>query len=320
MEYAFDRAADLYAAYLASAGKKARFGEEARTAARMCQSVVWSPDEAVGLQVLDRIPADPKAAFRFYRPGTPGLRLVSVPTNLRSKADLREGAGRMAFHDGDTLLVYGSLGKKASGWDLYAIALRGGEYGDPVLLGDSVNTEFNERDAFLSRDGIPYFSSDRPGGLGGYDIYAAPWSDGAVSAAPQRLPYPINSVNDDAFFIPEPDGGAWFASDRAASEGRVHAFRVALSEAPFVGGTVAWVAEEAEQSGLSLRVFQHGEMLDEVTLSGQDAEHIQLEVPDADAGVRVVLVDRQGEIVAESFGAAMDAWEIRKEGAGLEPG
>ena len=317
LEYAFDRAADLYAAYLAAAGKKARFGEEARTAVRMCQSVVWSPDEAVGLQVLDRIPADPKAAFRFYRPGTPGLRLVSVPTNLRSKADLRESAGRMAFHDGDTLLVYGSLGKKGQrGWDLYAIALRGGEYGDPVLLGDSVNTEFNERDAFLSRDGILYFSSDRPGGLGGYDIYAAPWSDGAVSAAPQRLPYPINSVNDDAFFIPEPDGGAWFASDRAASEGRVHAFRVALSEAPFAGGTVAWVAEEAEQSGLSLRVFQHGEMLDEVTLSGQDAEHIQLEVPDADAGVRVVLVDRQGEIVAESFGAAMDAWEIRKEGRG----
>ena len=179
LEYDFERAADLYAAYLAAAGKKARFGNEARKASTMCLSVMWSPDEAVGLQVLDRIPAEPDAAFRFYRPGTPGLRLVAIPANLRSRADLKQPAGRMAFHDGDTLLVFGSLGKKGqTGWDLYSISLAGGEYGDPTPLGDSINTAFNERDAFLSRDGILYFSSDRPGGLGGYDIYAVPWVAG----------------------------------------------------------------------------------------------------------------------------------------------
>ena len=317
LEYDFERAADLYAAYLAAAGKKARFGNEAQKASTMCLSVMWSPDEAVGLQVLDRIPAEPDAAFRFYRPGTPGLRLVAIPANLRSKADLKQPAGRMAFHDGDTLLVFGSLGKKGqNGWDLYSISLAGGAYGDPTPLGDSINTAFNERDAFLSRDGILYFSSDRPGGFGGYDIYAVPWVAGQAVGAPERLPFPINSVNDDAFFIPEPDGGAWFASDRAAAEGRVHAFRVALSDRPFEAGTVAWVSEEVESEGFSLRVYQHGELLKETRLAGVEGEHQSISARDAQAGVRVVLVNGAGEIVSETYGQPDGAWELRKEGRG----
>lgn len=317
LEYDFDRAADLYTAYLATAGKKARFGEEANTASMMCQAVQWSPDEAVGLQVLDRIPADPDAAFRFYRPETPGLRLVSVPAYLRSKADAKVEAGRMAFHDGDTLLVYGSLGKNGkNGWDLVSIRMEAGGFGEPIPLGDSINTAFNERDAFLSQDGILYFSSDRPGGLGGYDIYAIPWSGAAFAGQPERLPFPINSVNDDAFFIPEPDGGAWFASNRAASDGQVHAFRVALQDKPFEAGTVAWIEEEVETAGLSLRVYQQGDILQEVGLAGAESGHLLLNPASSDEGVRVALVNRNGDIVAETFGAADGAWELRKEGRG----
>ena len=97
LEYDFDRARDLYAAYLNAAGKKGLFKEKAELWATMCGAAVWSPDEAVGLEVLDRISADPDAAFRFYRPETPGLRLVNVPSALRSKADLKTAAERMAF-------------------------------------------------------------------------------------------------------------------------------------------------------------------------------------------------------------------------------
>ena len=317
LEYDFDRARDLYAAYLAMAGKKARFKAEAERGALMSASVQWSPTEAVGLEVRDRISADPKSAFRFFRPETPGLRLVNVPVALRSKADLKTDPERMAFHDGDTILVYSSLGKKGQfGWDLFRMALSEGDYAEKERLSDQVNTAFDERDAYLSPDGVLYFSSDRPGGLGGYDIYAIGWADGQPAGEVYRLPFPINSVNDDAFFIPEPDGGAWFASNRAATQGRVHAFRVALSERPFAAGTVAWVEEEVESANLTLRVYERGEVRMEKDLSRSEASHVSVSEHVSGSAVRVVLEDGQGQIVSEAFGSIDTAWELQKQGAG----
>ena len=65
LEYDFERAHDLYAAYLVSGGKKARFKMEAERGGIECAGVSWSPDEAVSLEVHERIPADPAAAFRY---------------------------------------------------------------------------------------------------------------------------------------------------------------------------------------------------------------------------------------------------------------
>ena len=316
LEYDFERARDLYAAYLAAAGKKGRFKAEAETAAAMCGAAVWDPHEAVGLEVLDRYPADPDGAFRFYRPETPGLRLVNTPKALRSKADGKVAPGRIAFHNGDTVLVYASLGKSGkTGWDLYSIPLTGGEYGEAERLSDTINTEYDERGAYLAPEGILYFSSNRPGGLGGQDIYAVKWEGGPVGV-PERLPFPINSVNDDEFFIPEPDGGAWMSSNRAAREGRIHAYRVALSAAPFDAGSVSWMADEVESSGMTLRVYAQGEEVVTRALDGEGAEHEALPVLDGAVGLRIVLEGEGGDIVSEAFGSNDSAWELRKQGRG----
>ena len=316
LEYDFERARDLYAAYLAAAGKKGRFRAEAETAAAMCGAAVWDPAEAVGLEVLDRYPADPEGAFRFYRPETPGLRLVNTPKALRSKADGKVSPGRIAFHNGDTVLVYASLGKSGkTGWDLYSIPLTGGEYGEAERLSDSINTAYDERGAYLAPEGILYFSSNRPGGLGGQDIYAVQWDGGPVGS-PERLPFPINSVNDDEFFIPEPDGGAWMSSDRAAREGQIHAYRIALSASPFDAGSVSWMADEVESSGMTLRVYAQGEEVVTRMLDGEGAEHEALPVLDGAVGLRIVLENEGGEILSETFGSNDSAWELRKQGRG----
>ena len=316
LEYDFERARDLYAAYLAAAGKKGRFKAEAETAAAMCGAAVWDPQEAVGLKVLDRYPADPDGAFRFYRPETPGLRLVNTPKALRSKADGKVAPGRIAFHNGDTVVVYASLGKSGkTGWDLYSIPLTGGEYGEAERLSDTINTEYDERGAYLAPEGILYFSSNRPGGLGGQDIYAVKWENGPVGV-PERLPFPINSVNDDEFFIPEPDGGAWMSSNRAAREGRIHAYRVALSAAPFDAGSVSWMADEVESSGMTLRVYAQGEEVVTRALDGEGAEHEALPELDGAIGLRIVLEGEGGDIVSEAFGSNDSAWELRKQGRG----
>ncbi len=66
----------------------------------------------------------------------------------------------------------GSLG----GEDLWASRRerRDAPWGTPVNLGAGLNTAFDERSPELSRDGhLLFFATNRPGGLGGFDIWIA---------------------------------------------------------------------------------------------------------------------------------------------------
>lgn len=63
------------------------------------------------------------------------------------------------------------------GFDLYYSRLNGNDWSEPVNLGDKINTSDNEYRPILIQEGIDpdrnmmIFSSDRPGGLGGFDLY-----------------------------------------------------------------------------------------------------------------------------------------------------
>jgi hypothetical protein len=91
------------------------------------------------------------------------------------------------------------------------------EWSQPTNVGPEINTEYNEQFPTISADGLSlYFSSDRPGGFGGADIYVShratvtsPW------AKPQNLGPKINSSSDDHSQNFSPDGHwMWFASER----------------------------------------------------------------------------------------------------------
>ena len=98
------------------------------------------------------------------------------------------------------------------------------EWSQPVNIGPEINTEFDERFPTISADGLSlYFSSDRPGGFGGADIYVShrptltsPWGK------PQNLGPKINSSSDDHSQNFSPDGHRmWFASDRPGGCGKL---------------------------------------------------------------------------------------------------
>ncbi len=83
-----------------------------------------------------------------------------------------------------------------TGADLYLTSWNGKAWTRPVLLAD-LNTESNERGAAFSRDGIYlFFSSDRKGGAGGYDIYVARF-DGENWTGVERLSDSVNSPKDE---------------------------------------------------------------------------------------------------------------------------
>jgi Tol biopolymer transport system component len=125
------------------------------------------------------------------------------------------------------------------------------DWSPPVNIGPEINTEFNEQFPTISADGLSlYFSSDRPGGFGGADIYVShrptvtsPWGK------PQNLGPRINSSSDDHSQNFSPDGHwMWFASGRPGgcgdkAEGNRHAkLDIWVSYRKDVGDDNAWEA------------------------------------------------------------------------------
>ncbi|MGK6318240.1 TolB family protein [Sphingomonas sp. DT-204] len=127
----------------------------------------------------------------------------------------------------------------SGGDDVYRVAVAGGGFGEPVNLGPEVNSKGNEFAPMLSPDGRTLlFSSDRPGGAGGHDLYVARRrGDGFAAARP--LPGAINtSANEfDATFLAD---GATIVFARAMDfrKDRVDLFHAAPSRGRYDAGAL----------------------------------------------------------------------------------
>ena len=72
----------------------------------------------------------------------------------------------------------------------------------PVNLGPTLNTELDEDGAFISANGKHlYFSSYGHYGMGDLDIYRSELDQENNWGEPINLGYPINSVEDDIYFV-----------------------------------------------------------------------------------------------------------------------
>jgi outer membrane protein OmpA-like peptidoglycan-associated protein len=89
----------------------------------------------------------------------------------------------------------GGLGSR----DIYKVEIEGRR---PALnLGPTINTPYGEEGVFLHPDGkTMYFSSEGHNSMGGYDIFKSVFENGKWST-PENLGWPINTPDDDVFFV-----------------------------------------------------------------------------------------------------------------------
>ncbi|MCP4521128.1 MAG: OmpA family protein [Cytophagales bacterium] len=107
------------------------------------------------------------------------------------------------------------------------------KWSDPKPLSDVINTDYDEEGAvFDVNTNTLYFSSRGHNSMGGYDVFRSVYnSQNDTWSKPVNLGYPVNSSDDDLFFILSSDGQlAYYASFKDDSKGGLDLYSVKLIE------------------------------------------------------------------------------------------
>jgi tetratricopeptide (TPR) repeat protein len=95
-----------------------------------------------------------------------------------------------------------------------------GKWSKPVNLGGDINTEFDESDVFVTKDGNElYFSSKGHNTIGGYDIFKCERNESGEWGRPENMGFPVNSTDNDITYFEDETGRFYFASERSGGIG-----------------------------------------------------------------------------------------------------
>ncbi len=136
--------------------------------------------------------------------------------------------------DGQTLFFSSDRPGGYGGIDIYKCEKdRKGSWSRVSNLGDAINTPYDEDGPFIDYDGKTlFFSSRGRKGMGGYDIFKSEFNatDGTWTE-PQNLGYPINTSDDDIYFVSTKDGKrGYYASVRENGSGYLDIYMIQIPD------------------------------------------------------------------------------------------
>ena len=92
-------------------------------------------------------------------------------------------------------------------------------YGEPENLGANVNSYSREMFPYMAHDNTLYFASNKPNGVGGFDIYKSMMNGDGTFEKAEILSKPINSKESDIRFVIDENGSGYVASKRKGGKG-----------------------------------------------------------------------------------------------------
>lgn len=189
----------------------------------------------------------------------------SVPEKLGENINTKDRETHACLSaDGNELFFTSKQKGGYGGLDIYVVRkLPNGKWGLPENLGPTINTKYDEEGPFIHPDGITlYFSSKGHVTMGGFDIFYAIRDEDSWST-PRNVGYPINTPEDDVFYILSPDGKrAYYSSHRPNGYGGTDLYMINLTDVEEKQITVVSGIIELEHEGkfpeVSIRVIIPG--------------------------------------------------------------
>jgi outer membrane protein OmpA-like peptidoglycan-associated protein len=157
-----------------------------------------------------------------------------APKSISQEINSKENEGAATISGDGKTLVFTACDRQGGvgNCDLYLSHLRGSKWSPPRNLGILVNSKQWDGQPSLSADGRTlYFSSNRGGGLGGYDLYVTNIGPDGTWTAPRNLGAPVNTpFDEEAPFIHASGTTLYFASNGLPGLGSSDIFRTELSD------------------------------------------------------------------------------------------
>ncbi|MCK4991343.1 MAG: OmpA family protein, partial [Bacteroidales bacterium] len=141
------------------------------------------------------------------------------PKSITGKLTSKDGETSACFSPDGKELYYVSRNSKLTlgGKDILLSRLDSkGKWSEPVNLGMTINTIYDEEGVFISPDNnYLYFASKGHTSMGGFDIFRSARKEDGSWSDPENLGYPLNTPDDEIFYI----------TDRTGSHGYYSAIR-----------------------------------------------------------------------------------------------
>jgi tetratricopeptide (TPR) repeat protein len=131
--------------------------------------------------------------------------------------------------DGQRLIFASDRPGGYGGLDLYISKKTGGDWGPAVNLGPEINTPLNEDRPFLINNGKTlFFSSQGHITMGGYDLFKTELQSNNIWSNPKNLGYPLNTPDDNIFFMPSANGKSGYYSiyEEAEDQGNYDIYKI----------------------------------------------------------------------------------------------
>lgn len=149
-----------------------------------------------------------------------------VPGSINTKA---HDACTSISADGKQIFLYKNdiNDKQSRGGDVFVSKVNSGKWKTPEPIGKPIASSYWEGGACISPDGKRYFfTSERPGGFGGSDIWMVERINKKEWGKPVNLGAEVNTVHDEAGMFLAPDGKTlFFCSNGPNSMGSYDVFK-----------------------------------------------------------------------------------------------
>ncbi len=148
----------------------------------------------------------------------------SKPEKLKGEINTEEWEGSATLtSDGKTIYFASEREGGFGGRDLYSATIQlDGSWAEVKNLGPVINTRFDDDAPFIHPDRrTMYFSSKGHNSMGGYDIFYTYLSEEGWDE-PENVKYPVNSIDDDRYYVLSADAKTGYYSTSGRSELGTH--------------------------------------------------------------------------------------------------